>query len=67
MESHGKAVYFLKTKMQKDKKLKKITDKSETGFNFNRNRHKHAFYVILLCWKICERSDCFDTTLGATA
>jgi len=31
MESHGKAICFLRVKRQKDKKLKKITDESEIG------------------------------------
>ena len=42
---HGKAICFLKTKRQKDKKKikKKITDESTTtAFNFSRNRHRHA-------------------------
>ena len=25
---------------------KKITDKSEAGFNFSRNIHKHTFYAL---------------------
>ena len=40
---HGKAICFLKTKRQKDKKIEKITDESTTtAFNFSRNRHRHA-------------------------
>jgi len=27
-------------------KIEKITDKSETGFNFSINRHKHTFYEL---------------------
>jgi len=38
-------------KAQRKKQNQKITDKSETGFNFSTNRHKRAFYPFL-CWKI---------------
>jgi len=45
MESYGKAICFRKS--QKDnKKIEKITDESETGFNFSRNRPKHTFYPL---------------------
>ena len=27
-------------------KLKKITDESETDFNFRKNKHNHEFYVL---------------------
>jgi len=46
MEIHGKAICFLRIKRQKDKKSKKITDESETGFNYSTNRHKQAFYPL---------------------
>jgi len=45
MESHGKAICFPRIKRQK---IKKIRDKSETGFNFSTNRHKQLFYPIIL-------------------
>ena len=50
-EGHGKSWKsntFLKNKNAKERELKKITDKTETGFNFNRNRHKHTFYILLI-------------------
>jgi len=45
MESHGKAISYA---WQKDvlKIKKKITDESETGFNFSRNLHKHTLYAL---------------------
>ena len=30
------------------KKLEKITDESETGFNFSTSRHKHAFCTLIM-------------------
>ena len=33
-------------KPKKKKKIKKITDESETGFNFSTNKHKHVFYLL---------------------
>ena len=33
-------------KKAKTQKSEKITDESETGFNFSTNRHKHAFYPL---------------------
>jgi len=45
-KGHGKAICFLRIKGEKDIKLKKIRDQSETGFNFSINRHKHAFYPL---------------------
>ena len=35
---------LLKNKKAKRKQNKIITDESERGFNFSRNRHKHTFY-----------------------
>ena len=64
MESHGKAIKNKKEK--REKKIEKITGKSEAVFTFSRNRHKHAFYA-LKCWKICQINDCFDTTVRTTA
>jgi len=46
MESHQKAIYFLRIKRQKKKRLKKITDESEIGFNFSTKRDKHVFYPL---------------------
>jgi len=40
MEIHGKAICFLRIKRQRDKKIEKKTDESET------NRHKQAFYPL---------------------
>ena len=47
-EGHGKAICFQKMKRQKDKKFKKITEESETGFNF---RQAHTLCIITL--EIC--------------
>ena len=41
MKSQKKAIYFRKINRQKIEKLI-TTDESRTGFNFSRNRHKHA-------------------------
>ena len=44
-EGHGKSWksnMLLENKRQKDKKLGKKTDESETGFNFSRNKDKHC-------------------------
>ena len=46
MESHGKAICFRKIKRQNDKKFEKITDESETGFNFSGNKDKHVSYAL---------------------
>ena len=39
-----KSNMLLENRKAKDKKKLKRTDKSETGFNFSRNRLKHASY-----------------------
>jgi len=44
MESHGKQYAWQKEVL----KIEKITDKSETGFNFRRNIHKHMLCIIML-------------------
>ena len=46
MKSLGKAICFLRTKRQKRQKSKKITDESETGFNYSTDRHKQAFHPL---------------------
>ena len=46
MESHGKAICFQKVKRKKDKTFQKITDESETGSNFSRNKEKHTFHAL---------------------
>jgi len=51
-EGHRKSWKSSKLSQKIFQKLKKITDKSKTGFNFSRNRHKHTFYA-LQCRKIC--------------
>ena len=49
-EGHGKLwksnICFQKIKRQKDKKFENITDESETGFNFSRNKDKRVFYAL---------------------
>ena len=46
MESHGKAIFFRKIKRQNDKKFEKITDESETSFNFSGNKDKQVSYAL---------------------
>ena len=43
INSLGKATCFQKIKQQKDKEFEKITDESETGFNWD----KHIFYAYI--------------------
>ena len=38
-----KQLCFPRIKRQNDKTLKKVTDESETDFNFGKERHKQAF------------------------
>ena len=44
-EGHGKVICVRKIERPKDKKKLEITDESETGFNFSRNRHKHTSHA----------------------
>ena len=73
-EDHGKSwksnMVFLicKIKRQKDKKFEKITDESETGFNFSRNKGKPIFYAITILENmVLHVNYCFDTTVRTNA